>query len=240
VNSWESEAKNWIKWARSPGHDSYWFYSPGFFDELLPSAGRSTLDIGCGEGRVARDLKDRGHSVIAVDSSPTLLRAAGAADSQSLYILGDATRLPLRSKSVDLVVAYNSLIDIDDMPRAVSEAARVLEIGGRICICITHPLNDHGEFAGDDPDAPFVIAKSYYDRHPISLRFERAGLEMTFHSYVRPFEDYARALETAGLLIELVREPTASDEALEHWGEGHAGERRRRIPIFLYIRAVKA
>lgn len=72
---WEQEAENWIAWARAPGHDSYWLYRDAFF-ELLPPPGRATLEIGCGEGRVARDLAARGHRVTGIDASTTLLRAA--------------------------------------------------------------------------------------------------------------------------------------------------------------------
>jgi hypothetical protein len=49
---WEREARAWAAWAREPGHDSYWRFSPLFF-ELVPPPGRRTLDLGCGEGRVA-------------------------------------------------------------------------------------------------------------------------------------------------------------------------------------------
>ena len=137
--SWEEEARGWIAWARTPGHDAYWEYSPRFF-ELVPPAGRATLELGCGEGRVARDLQDRGHRVTGVDSSPTLLDAASSADPDGEYVVADAASLPFSDATFDLVVAYNSLMDIDDMPGAVREAARVLRPGGLLAFCATHPL----------------------------------------------------------------------------------------------------
>jgi ubiquinone/menaquinone biosynthesis C-methylase UbiE len=135
---WEREALNWIAWARTPGHDEYWDYSPLFF-ELVPAAGRATLDLGCGEGRVTRDLVAHGHTVASVDASPTLLQAAREADPTGTYVLADAAALPFADASFDLVVAYNSLMDLGDMPGAVREAARVLQCGGRFCVCVTHP-----------------------------------------------------------------------------------------------------
>jgi hypothetical protein len=49
-------------------------------------------------------------------------------------------------------------------------------------------------------------------------------------------EDYARALEDAGLLLEMVREPSVSEAAVSQ----HPSWRRwRRLPMFLQLRAVK-
>lgn len=43
---WEEEAENWVRWARTPGFDAYWYYSPSFFDEIVPPPMGSTLEIG--------------------------------------------------------------------------------------------------------------------------------------------------------------------------------------------------
>jgi ubiquinone/menaquinone biosynthesis C-methylase UbiE len=79
-----------------------------------------------------------------LDSSAALIRLAKEADPGGEYVVGDAASLPLPDASFDLVVAFNSLMDLDDMPASVQEAARVLENGGRFCVCITHPMRDAG------------------------------------------------------------------------------------------------
>ena len=45
-DSWEVEAEHWIKWARAPGHDSYWRHHRDQFIGLLPrpDSARSMLD----------------------------------------------------------------------------------------------------------------------------------------------------------------------------------------------------
>jgi SAM-dependent methyltransferase len=231
---WEREARNWLAWARTPGHDAYWDYSPRFFD-LLPPPGRATLEVGCGEGRVARDLAEHGHRVTGVDASPTLLAAAQEADPQGDYVLADAADLPFPDETFDLVVAYNSLMDVQDMPGAVREAARVLEPGCRFCACVVHPMTDAGRFAASEADAPFVISGSYFGKREIAEPFERDGLSITFHGWCYPLEDYTRAFEEAGLLIEALREPPVGDDAVEadpheaHW---------QRLPMFLFLKMV--
>ncbi len=235
---WEQEAENWIAWARTPDHDAYWLFRDSFF-RLLPSPGRATLELGCGEGRVARDLAARGHRVTGVDASPTLLRAANEAQPGGDYVLADAAALPFAAASFDLVVAYNSLMDVQDMPGAVREAARVLESGGRLCVCVTHPLADAGRFAAREADAPFVIQDSYFGRRRpwyYGQTFERAGLQMTFRGWAYPFEDYCRALEDSGLLIEALREPRVPAEEVER---DPPEQRWRRLPNFLMLRALK-
>jgi SAM-dependent methyltransferase len=215
VPSWEWQAERWLRWARTPGHDSYWHYREAFFALIVPAPGRRTLEVGCGEGRVARDLAQRGHRVVAVDASPTLVGHATDADRDGDYLVADAAALPFRAGSLDAVVAYNSLMDVDDMPATVAEAARVLEPGGRLCVCVTHPTADAGRFDGKQPDAPFTIRGVYLGRNRLEEdTFERDDLVITFTGWRYALEEYAGALEAAGLLIERLREPAAPPAAV--------------------------
>jgi len=226
---WEKQASNWAAWARTPNFDSYWEYSPAFF-ELVPAPGHRTLEVGCGEGRVTRDLVKRGHHVTACDSTLELVTLASDADKKSDYLRSDAAALPFRDESFDLIVFYNSLMDIDDMESSVREAARVLAPGGKMCACVTHPIPDAGEFESSEDDARFVISGTYLgDRRWIEIiPIERDGLRMEFAGWAYPLEGYFRILETAGFAIEAVREPRGRREV-----------RWTRIPLFLMWRAVK-
>jgi ubiquinone/menaquinone biosynthesis C-methylase UbiE len=104
-DGWEAQARQWIEGARTPGHDSYWRFHPNQFLRLLPPPGRQTVDIGCGEGRLARDLKELGHRIVGIDRSPSLIAAAREFDSSIDVRLADAAALPLEDASVDLAVA---------------------------------------------------------------------------------------------------------------------------------------
>lgn len=229
---WEHEARNWIAWARRPNHDAYWEYSPAFF-ELVPPPERATLEVGCGEGRVCRDLAARGHDVTGVDASPTLLSAAREAQPDAEFLLADAAALPFANESFELVVAYNSLMDVQDMPGAVCEAARVLKPGGRFCVSVVHPLSDAGRFAAPEADAPFVLKWPYFGQRHVEEPFEQDGLSITFHGWAYPLEDYGRAFERAGLLIELLREPRQRDDVV---ARDPTEARWQRLPMFLFLR----
>jgi len=234
--AWEENAALWMAWARKPDHDSYWRFGRDAFFELLPSPGHLTLDLGCGEGRVSRDLAARGHRVVSIDASKTMVQAAFRADPSIPAIVADAAALPLIDECCDIAIAYMSLHDMTNMKGAVHQVARALVAGGHLCLAVVHPLNSAGQFTSLDADADFVIKGSYLESHPYVDRIEREGIAMTFVSQHHPLEEYFRALESAGLLIEAVREIPA-DEAS---AVGIPRRLRwRRLPLFLGVRAVK-
>jgi SAM-dependent methyltransferase len=233
---WEKASGNWAAWARRPEFDEYWKYSSAFF-ELVPPPANRTLEVGCGEGRVSRDLAARGHRVTAIDASPTLIRLANNADPSSTYLQSDAAALPFAAESFDLVVFYNSLMDVDDMEGSVREAARVLRHGGKVCACVTHPMADAGHFVSHEPDSQFVIEGSYLgERRWFEADTERDGLHMHFTGWAYSLEAYFTALERAGFMIQAVREPRASDQAVDR---SPSEARWRRIPMFLMWSAVR-
>jgi len=230
-DAWEAEARNWVAWARAPGHDSYWQFHRDRFLALLPRPAGLTLDLGCGEGRLPRDLKARGYEVIGVDASQTLIDHARVADPEGDYRVADAASLPLADASVQLVTAFMSLHDVDDMEGAVGEAARVLVPDGRLCVAVVHPINSGGRFESREPDAAYIIRESYFEARRYTDVVERDGLRMTFSSWHRPIQAYSAALESAGFLIERVAEIADTTDP--------PGDRWQRLPLFLHIRALK-
>ncbi len=222
--AWEERAAEWLAWARTPGHDVYFdrLNWPAF-RALLPPPGRLTLDLGCGEGRVGRLLRRAGHRVIGLDSSPTLVRHAREAGGYEQVLQGDAAAVPLPDGAADLVVAFMSLHDMDDPVAALGEAARVLGPGGVLAMAIVHPLNRASE--GD---------LDYFTPTREASTIARAGLSMTFESVARPLEAHTRGLESAGFVIEALREPRADPAELEPGSPLHPAATR---PYFLHLRA---
>jgi len=174
--------------------------------------------------------------VTAIDASPTLIELAREADPAGEYVLADAADLPFADGTFDIVVAHNSLMDFDDVPGSVAEAARVLEPGGTFAISVVHPIVDAGRWESREPDAAFVVTGSYFGTRRVSDHVARDGLEITFHGWAHPLETYARALEDAGFAITRLREPAmpeaevAADPAEARW---------QRLPNFLHLRARK-
>jgi SAM-dependent methyltransferase len=232
---WERNARRWIAWARESEHDSYRRFHRDAFLELLPPPGRLTIDVGCGEGRLSRDLKALGHTVIGVDASPSAVAAAREADPSIEVHLADAAALPFDDETANLVVAFMSLQDIDDAAGAIREAARVLEPGGRMCLAIVHPLNSAGSFETFEADSRFVIEGSYLEMFRYRDVIERDGLEVILESEHRPLEWYTEALADAGFRIERIREPAVPESAVAV----PRNRRWQRLPLFLQIRVCR-
>jgi SAM-dependent methyltransferase len=110
--------------------------------DLLPDAvalrelsyeglGDVVVDVGCGGGRAAAELAERGATAIGVDLDPEMIKVATTRWPAVTFRVGDATALPLDDGSVTGYRADKVLHILEDPAQAVAEARRVLTPGGR-------------------------------------------------------------------------------------------------------------
>ena len=158
---WSRVSSEWIGWARAPNHDAFWAYR----DSLIAFVGHGegeALDVGSGEGRVSRELKACGYRVTASDPVPELVNAAKEARSADDYAIASGTDLPFEDARFDLVMAYNVLMDVEDVSGTLTEIRRVLRPAGILIISIVHPFFDRGCFVNTEATSPFVIQGGYF------------------------------------------------------------------------------
>jgi malonyl-CoA O-methyltransferase len=105
---------------------------------LVRLAPAIAVDLGCATGRGAALLAARypAATVLAVDSSLPMLTAARVPAGRR--VLGDAEALPLRTASVDLLLA-NLVLPWCRPDRLFAEAARVLTDGGALVFATLGP-----------------------------------------------------------------------------------------------------
>jgi len=95
------------------------------------------LDLGCGEGRLCRLLRDLRIDAVGLDRSPTMLSAV-----PSPRVLGDATALPFRDAAFCAVAALYMLYHLPRPELALVESRRVLRRGGLFVAVTTSRYND--------------------------------------------------------------------------------------------------
>jgi SAM-dependent methyltransferase len=100
--------------------------------------GRRVLDIGCGTGRVAAALADRGARVWGVEPEPRM--AELARKRLSTVKIAPAEKLPFKEGWFDRAVMV-LVIHLLDRPRAFAEARRVLAPDGRLVVATFDPAH---------------------------------------------------------------------------------------------------
>jgi len=117
--------------------------------ETISLKDKIVVDVGCGDGVLVRLMAGQGAHVAGLEVNLAQLAKARAAPSvaDETYIEGVAQALPMNTASVDVVVFSNSLhhVPVEDQARALSEAARVLSLGGTIFI--SEPLAEGKYFS---------------------------------------------------------------------------------------------
>src|SRR5918996_2000959 len=116
---------------------------------LIAEGATPVLDIGCGEGELARHLPDG--AWVGLDSSPTMLARA-----PQPHVKGDATALPFADRSFDSAALLYVLYHLADPSRALAEAHRVLRPGGLVAVAAPS-RHDSPEVADALPKGPLTF-----------------------------------------------------------------------------------
>jgi len=116
-------------------------------DQIMPLASewltdaRSVLDVGTGEGQIARlAVRDGATLVVGVDPTVAQLAVAQERGGGACYARANAGALPFPDASFDAVVVCLVFEHIADHAPAIREIARVLQPGGRFLFFLNHPL----------------------------------------------------------------------------------------------------
>jgi SAM-dependent methyltransferase len=97
---------------------------------LRASGARQVLDVGGGNGKLARLLPDLGTRCLLIDLSPVMLELAPRP-----AVRADGAALPVAGDSCDAVAALYTLYHYDDPLLPIREARRVLRPGGLFVAC---------------------------------------------------------------------------------------------------------
>lgn len=208
MSGWDQSAQAWIA---SLGERGDWsrehVLDPVMLGRLAGRPFEHALDVGCGEGRFCRMLKDAGIATIGIDPTKALIEEARRRDPDGDYWLGRAEALPFEAARFDLVVSYLTLIDIADFRVAIREMARVLKPGGTLLIANLTSFFSACCSQGWVKDAAGVRlhypVDHYLDEFPSWVEWSGARVE----NWHRPLGAYMATFLDNGLRLSFFSEP---------------------------------
>jgi len=199
--SWELNADAWteairggVVTSREAGTNA------AVLDAVRACGPKTVLDVGCGEGWLAHALAEEGTSVVGVDASARLIRAAS--DGPGRFVVAEYASLTNEPAVVpgpfDVVVCNFSLLDEDLVPLLDALRRRLAPVRGRLVVQTLHPWVANGE-------------RPYRDGWRLE-RFDAFGRSFpaAMPWYFRTLASWWRTLGAAGLDIARLEEPGAT------------------------------
>ncbi|MCR4327433.1 MAG: class I SAM-dependent methyltransferase [Nanoarchaeota archaeon] len=125
-----------------------WFYNenlemPTTLKILGKVKGKKILDLGCGPGRYAKILTQRGAKVVGIDNSKVSLKIAKKESPKSKFIFGDVENLPFKKEEFDIVFSSLVLDHFEDWNSILAEVKRVLKKKGFFIFSNYNPVTEN-------------------------------------------------------------------------------------------------
>lgn len=210
---------------------------------LLGSKG-SLLDLGCGQGVLARHV---GPDVeyCGVDASKALIDAAKRMTPGKQFVTADASgKLPVEKRDFDRACFILSLQNIENGAGAIETASRHVKKGGKLLIALNHPcfrIPRQSDWGIDEKAKLQYRRVNIYmspQKIPIQTTPSKGEASETTFSYHHPLSDYVLWLQKNQCAI-VAMEEWCSDKKSEGAKAKMEDRARREIPLFLAILAVK-
>jgi len=234
---WERHAQWWQDGFTDGADAEYEEQILPIAEQHLGGFGR-ILDIGTGEGQVARRLIAAGAGpVIGVDPTVAQLRVAVARGGGVRYARAAAEQLPVATASIDGVVACLVFEHLPDHGVPLREVARVLRPGGRFVLLLNHPLlQTPGSGWIDDQ----ILEEQYWRVGPylvddVSMEELEPGVLLPFVH--RPLSRYVNTMIDSGLLLSRMEEPAPPPGFLARADEYAAAASIPRLLVLVAERA---
>ena len=234
---WEKNAE-WWQDGFTDGAD------PEYVEQIVPIAAelldgaRRLLDVGAGEGQLARVAAAQGAQVVASDITWNQIEVAAARGGGPMSIRSGAAQLPFADQSFDTVLACLVFEHISDVDAAIGEVSRVLEPDGHFVFMLNHPLlqTPNSGWIDDqilDPPEQYWRIGDYLVE---SETIEEVQLGVHIPFIHRPLGRYVNAMAANGLLVRQMIEPAPPAGFLER---ATAYQSAATIPRLLVLDAVK-
>ncbi|MCB1068260.1 MAG: methyltransferase domain-containing protein [Simkania sp.] len=247
-------------------HDTSWKQVGKWYDQIVSDEGHyyhqevifpklqtwlklhkddAILDMGCGQGVLARQLK-KGIVYYGLDLAPSLIEQAQKRSKEHQFFVRDVTKpLDLDRTNFSYALFILSLQNMKDPGQAITQATAHLKKGGKLILVLNHPCfriprQSHWEI---DPEKKLQSRK--VDRYmspmeiPITMHPGEKKEEVRTYSYHFPLSDLCHFLTEAGLAITRLDEWCSNKESTGKWAKME-NRARKEFPLFLALEATKS
>jgi 2-polyprenyl-3-methyl-5-hydroxy-6-metoxy-1,4-benzoquinol methylase len=196
LDAWHANAKAWERAVREGRIESRTLVTDqAIVDAVLSRKPRTVIDVGCGEGWLARALAAHGVQVLGVDVVPSLIEAARAKGGGDFRLLAyEDIAAGALTERADVVVCNFSLLGGASVDALLAAVPALLEPDGTLIIQTLHPV-----MAGIEPYADGWREGSWVGCGE--------GFGEPAPWYFRTLGSWVSALEAAGLYLTGIQEP---------------------------------
>lgn len=217
---------------------------PGVLRLLGLKSGDRLLDLGCGQGVLARTLpKDVGY--LGIDLAKNLIESARKLDRnpQHQYQVANAGgKLDLQSDFTQAACIL-ALQNVERPERLIANAASALEKDGRLVLVINHPCFRIPRQSSWETDVPNKLQYRRINRYlsplkvPISAHPGQSNSAITW-SFHWPLQALFGWLNDSGLVVEALEE-WSSDKQSKGAAAKMENRARAEFPLFMALKALK-
>ena len=253
--SWGGVA-DWYNKHLEKGDDTYHtkVIFPNILRMLGDVSGKKILDMACGQGIFAEQLRDKGAFVTGVDVAKELIKIAEEKSKtvqekgthKVIYHIASAEDLfMLKDKSFDIVVCILALQNIEDLQKTITEATRVLTSTGKFIFVLNHPSfrNPKQTYWGynEADDKQYRRVDEYMSESHVRIDMTPGSttdkkFTVSFH---RPLQVYIKALSKHGFAVTHLEEWISHRESERGPKKKAEDKARKEIPLFMCLEAKK-
>lgn len=243
MSGWDS-AESW--YSGCVGEKGHYYHQA----VVLPNALRlldlnkntSLLDLGCGQGVLARNIP-KGIDYVGVDLSKKLIDEAKKTTKReaTAFLTADASQsLPLEKTDFDRACFLLSLQNMENPEGAIATASRHLKAQGKLLLVLNHPCfripRQSGWGVDEQAKLQYRRMNGYMTPMKIPLQIhpgkgDEAGVTITYH---HPLSQYMGWLQKYGFAAYALEE-WCSDKVSEGGKARMENRARREIPLFLAL-----
>lgn len=214
---------------------------PGLLRLMNLKGGEKILDLGCGQGVLARSLPNK-VEYTGVDLASNLIAEARKLDKNldHKYIVGDISKALVLKEKFEVIVIVLALQNVQQPFKVFENAKKYLQEKGRILVVLNHPcfrIPKQSDW-GIDREKMVQYRKINQYMSPIKIPIESSPFDQKNNqiswSFHYPLSAYSEMIFDNGMVIEKIEEwvsPKKSEGGMAKVED----KARREIPMFMTI-----